>query len=65
MMVVLEFQIRIMDEYRTCGQVVGKTKNLLCWTHWFFGTYTTKYSYIRDLSVAFDVDYYVVYRWKL
>lgn len=64
-MIVLGIQLKTPDSHGTVGQLSDTaTKGLLCWTHWFFGTYTTKYLYLRGTSVTFDVDYNIVYRWK-
>lgn len=64
-MIVLEIRLSAMDRHNTVGQLANEeSKGSLCWTHWFFGTYATKYLYLCGEMVTFDVNYYIVYRWK-
>ena len=44
---------------KTCSRIN------VCWTHWFAGTYTTQNLYIREASIIHDINFGVIYRWKL
>lgn len=64
-MIVLKIRLCAMDRHNTVGQLANEESKIpLHWTHWFFGTYTTRYLYMRGVMVTFDVNYYIVYRWK-
>ena len=64
-MIVLGIEIYDQDiTYDTIGLVLHESRKLLHWTHWFFGSYTTTYLYMRDVTMVFDVNFYVIYRWK-
>ena len=64
-MIVLEIRLSAMDRHNTVGQLANEASKIpLQWTHWFFGTYTTRYLYMGAALVTFDVNYDVVYRWK-
>ena len=56
--------IEIDDKKEYSGSLKTCSRTHVCWTHWFFGSYTTKYLYMRDVIITFDVDYDVVCRWK-